>query len=125
MRTAIRSPVAGAAALLLSATGASAGPCSQEISNLTKALAAKDAGSGPTTGHTAPMAGDQKGQHPGTSLMSKETEGKATSAEDVQRQSGMLAEASRELDRARGLDAQGNEAACMDAVQSAKQRGGL
>jgi hypothetical protein len=125
MKTAIRLAVAGAAALFLGAAGAAAGPCSEEISDLTKALAAKDAGSGPTTGHAAPMAGDQKGQHPGTSLMSKETEGKATSADDVQRQSGMLADASRELDRARSLDAQGNEAACMNAVKSAKQRAGL
>jgi hypothetical protein len=114
-----------AAVLALGAANAGADTCSREIADLTKALAAKDAGSGPTTASPAPMAGDQKGQHPGTSLMSKEAEGTATSAEDVQRQSGLLADASRELDHARSLDAQGNEAACMNAVKAAKQRAGL
>lgn len=47
------------------------------------------------------MAGDQKGQHPGTSLMSKETKGKASSSQDVQRQTGIKTEASQALERAR------------------------
>jgi hypothetical protein len=57
--------------------------------------------------------------------MSKETEGKATSAQDVQRQSGVKVEASNALDRARALDAQGNEAECMNEVKKAKQVAGL
>jgi|SRR5690348_14456482 hypothetical protein len=113
------------AILALATVSASAGPCKQEIAEVSKKLAATDAGSGPTTGHPAPTAGDQKGQHPGTSLMSKETEGKATSGQDVQRQSGVKVEASNALDRARALDAQGNEAECMNEVKKAKQVAGL
>lgn len=109
----------------LSTAGAGAGPCNQEIVAVTKRLAAVDAGSGPTTGNPAPMAGDQKGQHPGTALMSKETEGKATSAQDAQRQSGVKVEASSALDRARAFDAQGKEAECMNEVKKAKQVAGL
>jgi len=82
--------------------------------DVTKKLAATDAGSGPTTGKPGPMAGDQKGQHPGTSVISKETEGKATSPQDVQRQSGVKTEASHALERARALDTQGKEAECMN-----------
>jgi hypothetical protein len=65
--------------------------------DVTKKLAATDAGSGPSTGTPGPMAGDQKGQHPGTSVVSKETEGKATSAQDVQRQTLKLAKPSSAL----------------------------
>ena len=75
-----------ATALALGSVSASAGPCAQQITALSKQLAATDAGSGPTGARPAPTAGDQKGQHPPTSLTSKETEGKATSPEDVQRQ---------------------------------------
>ena len=113
------------AILGLGTASAGAGPCNQQIVELSKRLAAVDAGSGPTTGHPAPMAGDQKGEHPGTALMSKETEGKATSAQDVQRQSGVKIEASNALDRARSFDAQGKEAECMDEVKKAKQVAGL
>ena len=63
--------------LVLGTASVAAGPCSQEIADVSKKLAASDAGSGPTIGSPAPIAADQKGQHPGTSLMSKETEGKA------------------------------------------------
>jgi len=71
------------------------------------------------------MAGDQKGQHPGTSLMSKETAGKATSGQDVRQQSGVKVEASNALERARAFDAQGKEAECMEEVRKAKQVAGL
>jgi hypothetical protein len=71
------------------------------------------------------MAGDQKGQHPGTSVVSKETEGKATSAQDEQRQSGVNTEASQALERARALDANGKEAECMNEVRNAKRLAGL
>jgi len=104
---------------------AAAGPCNQEIIDVTKKLAATDAGSGPSTGKPGPTAGDQRGQHPGTSVISKETEGKATSPQDVQRQSGVKTEASHALERARTFDAQGKEAECMKEVRNAKQLAGL
>lgn len=113
------------AVLALGLTSAQAGPCKQEILNVTKRLAASDAGAGPSTGHPKAMVGDQKGQHPGTSLMSKETRGKATSAQDVERQSGIKMEASHALERARALDAQGKEAECMKEVRNARRLAGL
>jgi hypothetical protein len=109
----------------LSVGSAGAGPCSQEIADVTKRLAASDAGTGPSTGTPAPTAGDQPGRHPGTGLISKETQGKATSPADVQRQSGVKADASQALERARGLEAQGKEAECMREVMNAKQLAGL
>jgi hypothetical protein len=117
--------LATCASLALGSATAGAGPCNQEILDVTKKLAATDAGSGPTTGKPGPMAGDQKGQHPGTSVISKETEGKATSPQDVQRQSGVKTEASHALERARALDTQGKEAECMNEVRNAKQLAGL
>jgi len=113
------------ATLVLGTASAGAGPCKQEIMDVTKKLAATDAGSGPSTGTPGPMASDQKGQHPGTSVVSKETEGKATSAQDVQRQSGVNTEASQALERARALDANGKEAECMNEVRNAKRLAGL
>src|ERR1700719_3393730 len=63
-------------------------PCTTEIEGLTKTLAAKDAGSGPTVGATgqatAPIG--SSAQHPPTAVMRQETQGKATSPEDVRRQ---------------------------------------
>jgi hypothetical protein len=109
-----------AAVLAAGSVSASAGPCAQQITALTKQMAASDAGSGPTKGSPAPTAGDQKGKHPPTSLMDKETKGKATSPEDVQRQSGLSTGASNALALARKLDAKGRSE-CMDAVNLAKQ----
>ena len=83
-------------------------------------MAVGDAGSGPTGARQVPTAGDQKGQHPATSLMSKETEGKATSTQDVQRQTRIKSEASNALALARKLDADGRSE-CMDAVNIAEQ----
>ena len=64
-----RHPMKGPSLVLITCTlfvletaNASAGPCSQEIVDVTKTLAASDAGSGPTTGTPAATAGDQKGQ---------------------------------------------------------------
>ena len=56
---------------------AHAGPCTQN-----------DAGSGPTVGATAQTgaAGNATQQHPPTAAMNSATQGKATSAEDAQRQ---------------------------------------
>jgi hypothetical protein len=125
----------------LGVSSATAGPCGSEIDNLTKTLAAKDAGSGATTGTaggTRPAAGPS-GQHPPTSIMGQQTEGRATSPEDVRRQtegrptadqqrtSGTAAktespsQAGSALDRARALDKQGKEAECMEAIREAKQ----
>jgi hypothetical protein len=124
---------------------ANAGPCGTEIDSLTKTLAAKDAGSGPTVGasggtHTTPSS---SAQHPPTSVMRQETEGKATSPEDVRRQTtgqppaaqqgaagagataGSPMQASSALERARMLDQQGKEAECMEAVRQAKQLAGV
>jgi len=123
---------------------ATAGPCTTEIDAVAKTLAARDAGSGPTgsagTGmQSAPASGTQ---HPPTSIMKQQTEGKAASPEDVRRQtagqppaaqqgtSGTAAktdapmQASSALERARGLDRQRKEAECMEAVREAKQLAG-
>jgi hypothetical protein len=64
-----------------------AGPCTGEIDNLTKTLASKDAGSGPTTGTgTATPHSTGAGQHAPTTAMSQATGGGAASPEDVRRQ---------------------------------------
>jgi hypothetical protein len=130
--------LASAALLALGAGSAVAGPCTIEIDGLAKVLAAKDAGSGSTAGaaggaQTAPMP---PAQHPPTAIIGEETKDKATSPEDVRRQTtgqppaaqqGTVGtardpgEASSALNRARELDRQGNEAECMNAVQQAKQ----
>ena len=129
-------------ALFAFAASANAGPCTTEIDNVAKTLAAKDAGSGPTGSvasgmSSSPVSGTQ---HPPTSIMKQQTEGKATSAEDVRRQTagqptaaqqGGAAtkpdapmQASSALDRARMFDQQGKEAECMTAVGEAKQLAG-
>ena len=56
----------------LATSSAAAETCSSEIDNLTKTLAAKDAGSGSTAGATGggtPSAASPAGQHPPTSIM--------------------------------------------------------
>jgi hypothetical protein len=88
---------AALAALLYAIAPASAGPCSDEIAGLEKALSATDAGMGPTdTAGTATTASSDQvgstpkaGQAPGTEatpLMNEVTEGKATSSQDVLKQ---------------------------------------
>jgi hypothetical protein len=138
--------LASVALFALGVGSATSGPCTMEIDSLTKTIAAKDAGSGPTSGaagaaqQTARPADQQ--QHPPGAIMGKETEGKATSPEDVRRQtagqptttqqgttgaaagSGNTIEASRKLEMARSLDQQGKEAECMTAVGEAKQLAG-
>ena len=122
---------------VLSATPVIAGPCTIEIEALAKTLAAKDAGSGPTPGANAQAqpSANQPPQHPPSAIMSQETQGKATSPEDVRRQTageptavqqgttgaaGDAMAASSALSRARALDQQGKEAECMVAVREAK-----
>jgi hypothetical protein len=124
---------------------ANAGPCGMEIDNLTKTLAAKDAGSGPTVGASggSQTTATPSGQHPPTSVMRQETEGKATSPEDVRRQTtgqppaaqqgaagagataGSQMQGSSALERARMLDQLGKEAECMEAMREAKQLAGV
>jgi hypothetical protein len=129
-------------ALFAFAAPANAGPCTTEIDNVAKTLAAKDAGSGPTGSAAGGMqsAATSGSQHPPTSIMKQQTEGKATSPEDVRRQtagqptaaqqggtatkSETPMQASSALDRARMLDQQGKEAECMAAVREAKQLAG-
>ena len=120
MKRSIKLMAISATAFALGSVSASAGPCTQQITALSKEMAVSDAGSGPTGARQAPTAGDQKGQHPATSLMSKETEGKATSTQDVQRQTRIKSEASNALALARKLDADGRSE-CMDAVNIAEQ----
>jgi hypothetical protein len=115
--------------------------CADEIEGFTKALASKDAGSGPTTGSRgeaqAPSANNA--QHPPTAVMGEETKGKATSPEDVRRQTQGRPTAAQQgaagtsssndkadradtaLQRARSLQAQGKEAECIDAVRQGKE----
>lgn len=132
--------LASVALFVLSIGAAAAGPCSTEIDGVAKTMAAKDAGSGPTSGasggSSAPAS--RPDQHPPTSVMSQESQGKATSPEDVRRQTagqptvtqqgttgtaapGSVLDANAALERARMLDRQGKEAECMDAVGQAKQ----
>src|SRR5262245_4631136 len=72
----------------LGAGPAISGPCTAEIDGLTKTLASKDAGSGPTAGGAAikESPAGLTTQHPPTSIMKQQTEGRATSPEDVRRQ---------------------------------------
>jgi hypothetical protein len=118
MKLSIKSMASSAVLIVLGSVSASAGPCAEHITALTKQMAASDAGMGPTGAPSKPTAGEQKGQHPGTSLTSKETAGKAISPEDVRRQSGIRTGASNALALARKLDAQGRSE-CMDAVKLA------
>jgi hypothetical protein len=63
-------------ALLIPVGSAGAGQCTSEIDNLAKALAAHDAGSGPSAG----SPGSRMGQHPPTSTMSQADQGGTASS---------------------------------------------
>jgi hypothetical protein len=77
----------GSVVLLALGVGtATAGPCTGEIDNLTKLLASKDAGSGPTSGGAGGAHPSAAGQHAPTAAMSQATGGGAASPEDVRRQ---------------------------------------
>ena len=120
-------------------SSANAGPCATEIENVTKSLAATDAGSGPTLGAgTTGTQASRSGQHPPTEVMRRETEGKATSDQDVRRQTqgeptaaeqgrrgaganDKMAQVDNALQRARAFDSQGKESECMDTVLRAKE----
>jgi hypothetical protein len=139
-----RLAVATCAVLALSLASAGAGQCTNEISGLSKTLAARDAGTGPTSGATGSigMGAAPADQHPPTSTMNQATGGSAASSQDVQRQTqgqptaagqaqgaqpsatGNLAGASAALARARSLDGQGKETECMAAIEEAKKLSG-
>ncbi|OLB78510.1 MAG: hypothetical protein AUI16_03525 [Alphaproteobacteria bacterium 13_2_20CM_2_64_7] len=129
-------------------TTAEAGQCTAEIESVTKLLASRDAGSGPTAGGAASTTVGQhphthpREQHPPTAAMNEATQGGAASTQDVQSQirggptaaqqaegarrpaSENMAAAQAALNEARGFDQSGNESACMDAIQRAKRLGG-
>jgi hypothetical protein len=67
------------ATLILATSLAQAGPCN---------TANKDAGSGPTPGHTAQTTGtaNMRGEHPPTDTMNKASSDVAASSQDAQRQ---------------------------------------
>src|SRR5919201_4237481 len=89
-------------------------------------------------GGASSPAGSAREQHPPTAAMGEATGGGATSAQDVQSQirggptaaqqaegarrpaSENLAAAQAALNEARGFDQNGNESACMEAIQRAK-----
>ena len=112
--------MATAAMVALGSVGASAGPCAQQISELTKELAASDAGTGPTTGTSARTAAEEKGQHPPTAIMGEQVESRALSPGDVQRQSGIKTGATSALALARKLDAL-DRPECKDAADLAQE----
>ena len=136
------SVVIAGALLAVPMSTAAAGPCTAEIESITKLVAARDAGAGPTTG-AAGAAGaqptEQRAQHPPTAIIGKQTQGEATSPQDVQTQSRggptaadqaqgarrpaaeALASAQAALEEARNLDRAGKEAECMDAIGRAKR----
>jgi hypothetical protein len=71
----------------LGVSSVAAGPCTAEIDNLVKVLAAKDAGSGPTPGASGGTHSTaETSAHPPTAAMSEAAKGTATSAEGVRRQ---------------------------------------
>jgi hypothetical protein len=80
--------LASVAVLTCSMNRATAGPCTTEIDNVTKVLAAKDAGSGPSPGASGatPSPAPASDQHPPTAAMSQAAQGTATSPEDARRQ---------------------------------------
>jgi hypothetical protein len=135
---------AGAGCLLL-AGSAVAGPCSAQIDQLTKQMAATDAGMGPTGGAGAmeqsganpvsPSGTSQTPTTPATGTMNEASQNKATSPQDVQNQNtgqGTMADqaaqtaggnqtASQALGRAKMFDQAGDEAARMDEVNKVQQ----
>jgi hypothetical protein len=74
---------ASCAAILLSAGIAQAGPCNTASKN-------KDAGSGPTPGHTAQTTtgtpASSSGEHPPTNRMNRASDNLAKSSDDAQKQ---------------------------------------
>jgi hypothetical protein len=133
--------VAGAL-LAVPMSSAAAGPCTTEIDNVSKLMAARDAGAGPTTGAggtAGQQPADRPAQHPPTEIIGRETQGKAASPQDVQSQTRggptaaeqaqgarrpaaeAIASAQTAVEEARNHDRAGKEAECMDAIGRAKR----
>lgn len=131
------------AGFVMAAGVASASPCSTEINSLQKKLSSTDAGMGPTGTGNVQETGKTGNLHPPTAAMNEATGGKAASSQDVAKQnqgqptdlqsaqagksdtssSPMAAEDS--LKRARQFDQAGDQAACMNEVNSAKKQLGI
>jgi hypothetical protein len=134
--------VVAGALMAVSISSAAAGPCTTEIENVTKLMAARDAGAGPTTGAggaAGQQPADRRAQHPPTEIIGRQTQGGATSPEDAQSQTRggptaaeqaqgarrpaaeAIASAQTALEEARNHDRAGKEAECMDAIARAKR----
>jgi hypothetical protein len=90
--------VATCVAIVFSASVAQAGPCN---------TANKDAGSGPTVGHTSQTTGaapSRDSGHPPTSTMNRATGDVATSSQDAQRQMQGKPTAAQEAQGAKAAD---------------------
>ena len=90
--------LAGCAAIAFSASVAQAGPCS---------TTGKDAGSGPTVGHTSQTTGSTSSrdtEHPPTSTMNRASGDVATSSQDSQRQMQGKPTAAQEAQGAKAAD---------------------
>jgi hypothetical protein len=134
----VRALLACSAGLAIWAMPAAAGPCTDQINAMAKALTAKDAGSGPTSGMTSSRTETPQAEHPPTSRMNQAAGQSAGSPQDVQRQTQGQPTAAEQaqgarphggpdfsgataaLDRARSLDAKGQESQCMDALREAR-----
>jgi hypothetical protein len=134
--------VIAGALLAVPMSTATAGPCAAEIENVNKLMATRDAGAGPTTGAggtASAQPANPGAQHPPTAIIGQQTQGGATSPQDVQSQSRggppaaeqaqgarrpaaeALASAQAALEEARSLDRAGKDAECMDAIGRAKR----
>jgi hypothetical protein len=102
-------------AIIFSASVAQAGPC-----NTTN----KDAGSGPTVGHTSQTTGaapSRDTEHPPTSTMNRATGDVATSSQDAQRQMQGKPTAAQEA-QAQRRQTRGVEAALLEPAQYPDRR---
>jgi hypothetical protein len=134
--------VIAGALLAVPMSAARAGPCAAEIDSVNKLMGARDAGAGPTTGAGGAAVAQPaapRAQHPPTAIIGQQTQGEATSPQDVQSQNRggptaaeqaqgarrpaaeALASAQAALEEARTLDRASKEAECMDAIGRAKR----
>ncbi|MBR0693407.1 hypothetical protein [Bradyrhizobium lablabi] len=95
--------LASCVAVLLGAGGAQAGPCN---------TANKDAGSGPTPGHTNQTVGtaaSPRDEHPPTSRMNNASGDVATSSQDTQKQMQNQPTAAQQAQGAKSRTGAGND----------------
>jgi hypothetical protein len=116
--------VAGAL-LAVPMSSAAAGPCTTEIENVSKLMAARDAGAGPTTGAGGATGQQTQGGAASPQDVQSQTRGGPTAAEQAQGARRPAAEAiasgQAALEEARNHDRAGKEAECMDAIARAKR----